>query len=736
MNGIQRIKRTLIGLAAIAMASMAAVRAAEISQTLGAAKIDRHALVTRHSVVITEFDATLPRTKQTPLQVGNGRFAFGLDVTGLQTFMLQGSFSHATLSDWGWHTAANPENYRPEETMIEVTGGGGRRAFYAANSKHHWPTLPPDEAKRAEGAWNYYRQNPGRLPLGQVRFHLFKADGKLIEPTDLKNIRQTLDLWTGIVQSSYEIEGVPVEVVTCCHPQQDLVAVHAKSKLISQGRLKIFWEFTVVAANTETEANPQGASRVDLTRTLDADRYFVSVAWERGEWGAGSWNPGWPRRYLLTPSRDTDEFSFVCRFSPKTIGELPTFEETATASAKHWPAFWQSGGAIDLSESKDPRWRELERRIVLAQYLTKINSTGSTPPQESGLFSNSWHGKFHLEMTAWHGIHFTLWGRSHLVDRWMDWMRGPGLEAARRQAARQGYQGARWMKMIAPTAEWESPSDAGPFRMTQQGHAIYWAEQMYRCRPTRETLEQFQELVMQSAEFMVDYLWWDDPTDRYVLGPPLLTGSEATNWRTTYNSTVELSYWYYGLRTAQLWRERLGLPRQAKWDEVLAKLSKPPVVDGLCLDAETIRPPRADDPIRSGMYPRPAWFEALGCMRGDEIDREAMQVTFDLVWKQVGEGHRWMFWGCDFPMMAMTAARLGKPEAALDALLADHPNNVVLANGFNTAGSMPYLPGTGGLLWATAMMAAGWDGGPDRHAPGFPDDGSWVVKWEGLKKAQ
>ena len=34
----------------------------------------------------------------------------------------------------------------------------------------------------------------------------------------------------------------------------------------------------------------------------------------------------------------------------------------------------------------------------------------------------------------------------------------------------------------------------------------------------------------------------------------------------------------------------------------------------------------------------------------------------------------------------------------LDTLLAEHPNNVVLANGFNTAGSMPYLPGTGGLL--------------------------------------
>jgi hypothetical protein len=32
-------------------------------------------------------------------------------------------------------------------------------------------------------------------------------------------------------------------------------------------------------------------------------------------------------------------------------------------------------------------------------------------------------------------------------------------------------------------------------------------------------------------------------------------------------------------------------------------------------------------------------------------------------------------------------------------------------------------------------MAAGWDGAPERNAPGFPEKG-WVVRWEGLKKAK
>jgi hypothetical protein len=36
------------------------------------------------------------------------------------------------------------------------------------------------------------------------------------------------------------------------------------------------------------------------------------------------------------------------------------------------------------------------------------------------------------------------------------------------------------------------------------------------------------------------------------------------------------------------------------------------------------------------------------------------------------------------------------------------------------------------LLLAVALMAAGWDG-ENTAAPGFPKDGSWRVKVEGLR---
>jgi hypothetical protein len=63
-----------------------------------------------------------------------------------------------------------------------------------------------------------------------------------------------------------------------------------------------------------------------------------------------------------------------------------------------------------------------------------------------------------------------------------------------------------------------------------------------------------------------------------------------------------------------------------------------------------------------------------------------------------------------------------------------HPSkkNGFNAIGLSTGGPFPYFPSNGGLLYAVAMMCAGWDGAPTRHAPGFPDDGSWNVRFEGL----
>jgi protein-glucosylgalactosylhydroxylysine glucosidase len=216
-----------------------------------------------------------------------------------------------------------------------------------------------------------------------------------------------------------------------------------------------------------------------------------------------------------------------------------------------------------------------------------------------------------------------------------------------------------------------------------------------------------------------------------VLGPPLQCAQETYPKDSTTNCSYELSYWAWGLRTAQAWRERLGLGRLAEWDQVLTRLAAPSIADGKYLFAES-----APD-----TYSNPKWatdhpsvLAALGMLPGTGIDRSVMDRTLLWIWAN------WDWpttWGWDYPMVAMTAARLGRADMAIDALLLDTPKNSYRVNGHNhqRPGLTIYLPGNGALLYAVAMMAAGWDGAPDRPAPGFPADGRWVVRWEGLRKA-
>jgi len=96
-------------------------------------------------------------------------------------------------------------------------------------------------------------------------------------------------------------------------------------------------------------------------------------------------------------------------------------------------------------------------------------------------------------------------------------------------------------------------------------------------------------------------------------------------------------------------------------------------------------------------------------------------------------------WGWDYGMTAMAAARLGEPQTALKALLIDTQKNIYLKNGHNfqtTERLRIYLPGNGALLTAVAMMCAGWDGCTFGHNPGFPQNGTWNVRWEGLQRMQ
>ena len=678
--------------------------------------IDRVALVSRHNPVMRQLDPL------SPLTVGNGEFAFTADITGLQTFSYhhQNATPLCTMSQWGWHTRPGPPGWVPGPLRLTQYDTHGREVGYATS----------DDGQAQLFHW--LRENPHRLHLGMIRLCV-RCGGREISPRDLSDVRQELDLWRGIITSSFKLDGHPVTVKTAVHPRLDLLAVSIRSTLVDEGELAVRFEFPYGSSGMQAADWPQYArhttkiigkkeGRIDLRRTLDADRYFVTIAWE----SPAQFEFIDPHAVLLKRKGTAQgSLEFVARFSPDIrFDKLPSTQETFAASVDHWKRFWTDGGAVELAQSRDSRAVELERRVVLSQYLTAIQCSGSMPPQETGLTVNSWYGKFHLEMHWWHAAQFALWNRLPLLEKSLGWYDSI-LPVAKALARSQGYAGARWPKMVGPEGR-DSPSTIGPLLIWQQPHPIFYAELCYRSHPDRRTLERYRSIVFESATFMASFAFWEASRGRYVLGPPVIPAQENHPPRETWNPTFELAYWKWGLQIAQRWRERLGLKRHAEWDKVIRGLSALPVRDGVYLAHEN-----CPQTFSERNYDHPSMLGALGVLPGDGVDRETMRRT---LFKTMKEWKWDQTWGWDYPLTAMTAARLGETSVAVDALLMSTEKNRYLPNGHNwQRKNLPcYLPGNGGLLYAIAMMAGGWQNAPRKHAPGFPQDGSWTVKYEGL----
>lgn len=687
-------------------------------------QIDREALVTRHTVIVKKIDSL------SSLSVGNGRFAFTVDGTGLQSFpdRYAKGVPLGTQSQWGWGSYKNEGKFNITEAY-KYYDQYGRKVPY---------TVQLNTPLRAKAATNYFRQNVHRLQLGNIGFDLVKKNGQLAKADDIKNINQSLNPWTGEIKSSFTLEGILVKVTTVGHQDLDLVSASVSSPLIAAGRLKIRVRYPVATGEWADVGNnwsnnskhhsqlvAQSADGAVIKRQIDSAVYYTSFSWK----GKAQLTEKQVHYFTIAPNKASQQFSFSCLFSQQQSTQaVPSFALSQQNSQEQWKAFWMSGAAVDFSGSTDKRAFELERRIILSEYLTKIQCSGDFPPQETGLTYNSWFGKPHLEMHWWHGVHFALWGRPELLNRSTDWY-FKVADKAKKIAQIQGFDGLRWQKMTDNKGN-ESPSSIGAMLIWQQPHLITFAELEYRAQPDEKVLQKYKDLVFKTADFMASFAHFDAVKSRYVLGPGLIPAQERFKAETTFNPTYELAYWEWGLKTAQEWRLRLGLPRKPKWDEVMAKLSPLPIQNGVYLAAES-----APDSYTNPEYKtdHPSVLGAFGMLPETKLlDKATMRKTFDLVWKD------WSWndtWGWDFPMTAMTATRLGMPEKAIDALLMPVQTNTYLVNGHNYQDDRLriYLPGNGGLLTAVALMCAGWDGNNATN-PGFPKDGTWKVQWEGFKK--
>ena len=727
------------------------------------ASIDRHAVVNRHNPVITEANDLASLT------VGNGHFATTVDITGLQSFPFDygAGVPLNAMSDWGWHKFENTNHLMPAESEKSFDFGHGHQEIYAVEYKKA-------EDGRHKEATEYFRVNPHRLNLGTIGFELKDKAGRQLKLKELKDIHQEQKLWDGEVESTFTADGEQMEVTTGVHPTKDALYARVKSHLLKDQRATIAFRFSYPTGKHADDANDwtkperhlssiiaQDAHSALIERTLDSTHYYIHIQWE----GQATLETCGNHHFELATSDDVLTFTaeylpYKPNISNKSDAISFEYDQYHKATLRHWNRWWKEGAFIDFSQCTDPRAKELERRVILSQYLTQINCANNMPPQESGLTYNTWFGRPHLEMTWWHVVDFALWNRPAVVEQILDWYNNIAYPVARQIAERQGFKGIRWMKMTDPWAG-EAPSNTGSFLIWQQPHYIYLAEEIYRSKPTPETLKKYGEQVEATAEFMADFITYDAKTKRYTLKGATAM-QECMTKDISYNHPFELAYWQYGLSIAQAWRIRQGKPRQTQWDDIINKLSPLPAINDIytagipignvdqlesfdpfnTVGGKDTKPTSKESFADKCRNDHPAVLGACGLLPTGHTaytllyNKEQMKRTLDWV---MANWNWQTTWGWDYGMIAMCAARLGDPETALKALFIDTQKNTYLSNGhnFQTPDRLRiYLPGNGALLTAVAMMCAGWDGCKEPLNPGFPKDGKWNVRWEGLQKMQ
>ena len=437
---LHKLKRIL---ALLLAASLAAARAA----------IDRRAVVARHALQTAVSDATL----LSPLDVytiGNGDFAINVDATGLQTF--NDTYATAapslldlnTLASWGWHS--NPTFFprtSDSAAYLRAMNWSYLATAVSATENRTVPYLVGSNMTSTYGGWT--ARNPHRAGLGQLALRAVRAGAALGDDPEallaaaVVNLTSALDTWAGGVMAAFTLlapagAAFAVTVATAVHPDVDLVSTRvACARTAGAGgcptALRLALPYSMASspsANTwgfpdahtsavVVNASAPGATRVSILHTADDFATTVDCEWDDARWlfvrtGAHAFAlappPGaaavavqlscaWAPAGLRYPIGTTSS-AFVRAKVAATrallggAARFPLYAAVQAAQAAMFADFWGGGSFVELAATGAADALELERRVVLSRYLTRVNSAGASPPQETGLISNSWAGKF------------------------------------------------------------------------------------------------------------------------------------------------------------------------------------------------------------------------------------------------------------------------------------------------------------------------------------------------------
>ena len=399
--------------------------------TVCASPIDRKALVDRHSPVV-KCSSLAECDPLDFMTLGNGDFAVTVDATGLQTLnstLTTGSLNNPLniMSGWGWHStpvaksrtpAAQPEHFGFEnitcynKSVPYPTGGG-------PGNKHSDTT-------------SWLRANPHRLNLGRIYFisqsniadakgviqsldlwtgllsSNYTLDGQLVQVSaavhpdqDMLAVQVSSELLLkpgGANKAANSTNALPISPDDEDPPLQIGFDFPYGSEIMNSNGAE--WGSRYEAAHTTTMTPSKSGCGVVFVRTLDNSSYEVKLEMQKVKGQCAGIVTKKRSHVYRIQATTAPALTVLVSFAPLATqkgeelatqkGEelatqgtanrhnyhrsrqlTPSFQATVASSTKAWAAFWQSGGAIDLSGSTNPHAHRLESMIVMSQWVSR-----------------------------------------------------------------------------------------------------------------------------------------------------------------------------------------------------------------------------------------------------------------------------------------------------------------------------------------------------------------------------
>lgn len=569
-----------------------------------------------------------------PVTIGNGDFAITLDQTGTQSlYEIYKDIPLSTMSNKNWF-------YKDKKDIKPSYVDG--KAYMLFNLDN-------------DPNYQINRQYPFKYSFMQI---LLYDNDKLIDINNIKDVKQELDLYKGIVTSSFNYKEKINKTISFIYQDHDEFNFKLQSDNLN---LALKFNYPSYTKNGyRLDILPNVLVKEDRMTLLYDDKNSLSFKLKSSS------------KYQIVENTlifDDNNVSFSLALDEIKEGKL--LDE-----------FWKCDNGIIIDNE------ELVKKMVLSKYLLHVNSTGIYPPQESGLTYNCWNSKFHLEM---HLIH-SLWNiyNNHVGDlvKSFDYYLSI-MPSSLKRASLNGYKGLRFPKMTGPDGE-DSPSNIGPLLIWQAPHILFMLQEIYYLYNKENIIKKYEPLISGTIDFMISFLTLKD--SKYQMLDPLLEACESIPLDRCQNPSFELEYWRYTLE------------RQPKIDTVLYGHQR---YDYLDITSKIITP-KEDDGIYLKTYgvidkydlykDHPTEGFLMSFFKSKIVDKEKMVKTIDYILKNMDLSS---YWGWDFPFLGLSLLNCGEIEKSIEVTQLNTINNQYLYNGYNTSPRddlKAYLPGNGAFL--------------------------------------